>query len=107
MSSIVAKRYYDNYVSMADEDNLAPEKLAELKNCFGSFDRNGDGTISANEFQNALIRMNIYIPADVQFSFKLILLFEAPFLSLIKYIQMHGGHCQLYNNLIQNLKFMI
>ena len=67
MSSIVAKRYYDNYVSMADEDNLAPEKLAELKNCFGSFDRNGDGTISANEFQNALIRMNIYIPADVQF----------------------------------------
>ena len=65
MPSNVGKRYYDNYVSMDDEDNLAPEKLAELKSCFGSFDRNGDGTISANEFQNALIRMNIYIPAEV------------------------------------------
>ena len=50
---------------MDDEDNLAPEKLAELKACFGTFDRNGDGTISASEFQNALIRMNIYIPAEV------------------------------------------
>ena len=66
MPSNVAKRYYDKYVSMDDEDNLAPEKLAELKSCFGSFDRNGDGTISASEFQNALIRMNIYIPAEVR-----------------------------------------
>lgn len=61
----IIKHYYDNYVSMDDEDNIAPEKLAELKECFGSFDRNGDGTISASEFQNALIRMNIYIPAEV------------------------------------------
>ena len=59
------KRYYNNYVSMADEDNLAPDKLSELKDCFSSFDRNGDGTISASEFQNALIRMNLYISGDV------------------------------------------
>ena len=59
------RQYFNNYVSMADEDNLAQEKLNELKNCFSSFDRNGDGTISASEFQNALIRMNIYISGDV------------------------------------------
>ena len=61
----VTKHYYSRYQSMDDEDNLAPEKLAELRACFGTFDRNGDGTISASEFQNALIRMNIYIPAEV------------------------------------------
>ena len=47
---------------MDDEDNIDPDKLEELKSCFGSFDNNGDGTISGMLRCHLLI---IFTPAII------------------------------------------
>ena len=46
---------------MEDIDNIPSEKLKELRGIFNTFDDDGSGTITTNEFQYALVKMNIYI----------------------------------------------
>ena len=55
---------FEEFVEMMGDYEVIGEE--DIISAFKMFDRNGDGTISAAEFQNALIRMNIYIPAEVR-----------------------------------------
>ena len=52
---------FQHTISLEEIDNISPEKLAELKTCFNSFDDDDSGTITKQEFSYALTRLNIYI----------------------------------------------
>ena len=51
-------------VSMDDIDNISKEKIAELRGIFETFDEDGSGSITAQEFQYALTKMNVYLPKE-------------------------------------------
>lgn len=51
-------------VSMDDIDNISQEKREELRGIFNTFDDDGSGTITAQEFQYALTKMNVYLPKN-------------------------------------------
>ena len=52
---------YQRTISLDEVDNISPDKLAELKTCFNSFDDDHSGTITKSEFTYALTKLNIYI----------------------------------------------
>jgi Ca2+-binding EF-hand superfamily protein len=51
-------------ISLEDIDNISPAKLEELRQCFDTFDEDQNGTISQQEFQYALTKLNIFIGKD-------------------------------------------
>ena len=49
---------------MEDIDNISKEKVEELRNIFKTFDDDDSGNITAQEFQYALTKMNVYLPKE-------------------------------------------
>ena len=50
--------------SMEDVDNISKEKVEELRGIFKTFDDDDSGNITAQEFQYALTKMNVFLPKD-------------------------------------------
>lgn len=51
-------------VSLEDVDNIAPQRLQELRNCFNAIDVDHNGTICISEFNRALHQLRIFVDRE-------------------------------------------
>ncbi|KAL5262446.1 hypothetical protein ACHWQZ_G007990 [Mnemiopsis leidyi] len=63
-SGVYESYRFSTMFSMDDIDNISKEKVEELRNIFNTFDDDGSGSITVEEFQYALTKMNVYLPKD-------------------------------------------
>ena len=64
ITGVYENHRFTTMFSMDDIDNISKEKVEELRNIFNTFDDDGSGNITVQEFQYALTKMNVYLPKE-------------------------------------------